>query len=167
MAADDVGYFKRKLDRGRSRRLVRALNDAAVDGKAWTAIPSAPPRKRGFVRFSARDRHEDSGRRRGIFSAAYRVLRTHELEPRLAAKLRSELAWFGENLISPDLDHARAIFLFKSDARECMKHVWALAHHLREANVWVQMQTFARPGRAVYEDEQQVAVLPWKDATGL
>ena len=162
-----MGYFKRKLDRGRSRRLVRALNDAAVDGKAWQAIPERPPRKRGFVRFAARDLHEDSGRRRGIFSAAYRVLRAHEVDAHLAAQLKRELTWFGDNLISPNLDHVHAIFLFKSDARECMKHIWALLHHLREANVWVEMQTFARPGRAVYEDDQQVAVLPWADASAL
>jgi len=162
-----VGYFKRKLDRSRSRRLVRALNDAAVDGKAWQVIPGRPPRARAFVRFSARDQHEDSGRRRGIFSAAYRALRTHDLDPRLASRLRNELEWFGENLISPDLDHPHAIFLFKSDARACMKHIWALLHDLREAGVWVEMQTFARPGRAIYEDEQQVAVLPWADASEL
>lgn len=162
-----MGYFKRKLDRGRSRRLVRALNDAAVDGKVWQAIPGAPPRTRGFVRFSARDLHEDSGRRRGIFSAAYRALRAPDVDPRLAGRLRNEIDWFCENLISPDLEHEKAIFLFKSDARECMKHIWKLLHHLREAGVWVEMQTFARPGRPVYEDDQQVAVLPWADAHGL
>jgi hypothetical protein len=160
-----VGYFKRKLDRSRSRRLVRALNDAAVDGKAWQAIPGRPPRAGGFVRFSARDLHEESGRRRGIFSAAYRVLRSHEVDPHVAHELRNELAWFGENLFSPDLDHVHAVFLFKSDARECMKHIWALLHHLREAGVWVEMQTFQRPGRAVYQDDQQVAVIPWADAS--
>jgi hypothetical protein len=159
-----MGYFKRKLDRGRSRRLVRALNDAAVDGKAWEVIPGHPPRGHRFVRFSARDIHEDSRRRRGIFSAAYRAVRTPGIDPKLAARIRAEIDWFCENLISPDIDKEQAVFLFKSDARECMKHIWKLLHHLREANVWVEMQTFARPGRPVYEDDQQVAVLPWADA---
>jgi len=162
-----VGYFKRRLDRGQSRRIVRALNDAAVDGKAWDTIPGRPPRTHTFVRFSARDLHEDSGRRRGIFSAAYRVLRSHEVDPHLAAALKAELTWFGDNLTSPDLDHAHAIFLFKSDARECMKHIWTLLHHLREAGVWVEMQTIPRPGRIVYQDEHQIAVLPWGDASEL
>jgi hypothetical protein len=48
-----------------------------------------------------------------------------------------------------------------------MKHIWTLAHALREAGVWVEMQTISRPGRIVYRDEQQVAVLPWADASEL
>lgn len=162
-----MGYFKRKLDRGRSRRLVRALNDAAVDGKAWQAIPERPPRGNRFVRFSARDLHEDSGRRRGIFSAAYRALRSDGIDAKLARRLRTEIDWFCEHLHSPDMDEPRAVFLFKSTARENMRHIWVLLHALRDAGVLVEMQTIAKPGRLVYQDEQQVAVIPWADARAL
>lgn len=162
-----MGYFKRKLDRGRSHRLVRALNDAAVDGKAWQAIPGKPPRGSTFVRSSARDLHEDSRRRRGIFSAAYRAMHAHELEPRLAGALKAELTWFGEHLTVPDFDEPRAVFLFKSNARECMQRIWKMLHVLREAHVWVEMQTFRKTGRVVYEDRHQVTVIPWADATEL
>jgi hypothetical protein len=162
-----MGYFKRKLDRGRSHRLVRALNDAAVDGKAWESIPGKPPRSGTFVRFSARDVHEDSGRRRGIFSAAYQALRTHELEPQLATALRTELTWFGEHLTVPNFDEPRAVFLFKSGARENMRHIWKMLHLLRKTGVWVEMQTFRKTGRVIYEDHHQVAVIPWADAESL
>jgi hypothetical protein len=48
-----------------------------------------------------------------------------------------------------------------------MKHIWTLADALSHASVWVEMQTIARPGRIVYQDAQQVAVLAWADASGL
>jgi len=162
-----VGYFKRKLDRGRSRRLVRALNDAAVDGKPWQAIPDGPPRTPGFVRFSVHDLHHESGRRRGIFSAAYDLLDSADTDPRHAKAVRDALGWFERELPVPNLRNKRAIFLFKSEASACMKHIWTLADALSHAGVWVEMQTIARPGRLVYQDEQQVAVLPWADASEL
>jgi hypothetical protein len=162
-----MGYFKRKLDRARSRRLVRELNDAAVDGKAWQAIPDGPPRAPGFVRFSVNDRHQASGRRRGIFSAACDLLDSAEIDPLHARAVEKALVWFERELHAPRLRNPRAIFLFKTEASACMEHIWTLAHAMREAGVWVEMQTIARPGRIVYRDEQQVAVLPWKDASEL
>jgi hypothetical protein len=162
-----VGYFKRKLDRGRSRRLVRALNDAAVDGKPWQAIPDGPPPAPGFVRFSVPDLHEESGRRRGIFAVAYDLLESAHTDPLHAQAIDDALDWFERELPVPDLRNKRAIFLFKTEASACMEHIWTLTHALREAGVWVEMQSFSRPGRIVYRDEQQVAVLPWADATGL
>jgi len=162
-----LGYFKRKLDRRRSRRLVRALNDAAVDGKAWQAIPDGPPPAPGFVRFSVHDLHKESGRRRGIFSVAYDLLDSAQTDPHHAKAIDDALDWFERELPVPDLRNKRAIFLFKTEASACMKQIWTLAHALREAGVWVEMQKISRPGRIVYRDEQQVAVLPWADASEL
>jgi len=162
-----MGYFKRRLDRGRSRELVRALNDAAVDGRAWEKIPDGPPRAPGFVRFSVRERHEESGRRCGIFAAAYDVLESAATDPHHAQAVRDALRWFERELPVPDLRQKRAIFLFKSEARACMDHIWKLSDALSHAGVWVEIQTIARPGRIVYQDEQQVAVLPWSDAREL
>jgi len=159
-----VGYFKRKLDRGHSRRLVRGLNDAAVDGKAWEAIPGRPPRAHTFVRFSARDQHQESGRRRGIFAAAYDLLEAEETDPIQAKAVDDALEWFRHELPIPELRDARAIFLFRTEATACMRHIWTLVHALREAGVWVEMQTVPRPGRIVYQDAHQIAVLPWADA---
>ena len=162
-----MGYFKRKLDRSRSRRLVRTLNDSAGDAQPWQAIPERPPRAVKFVRFSARDLHAESRRRRGIFAAAGDVLDSPHVRAALARRLDAELDWFNEHLRVPDLDERRAIFLFKSSARENMRHIWVLLHTLRDAGVFVEMQTIAKPGRIVYEDEHQVAVIPWADAREL
>ncbi len=53
----------------------------------------------------------------------------------------------------------RAVFLFKSSATECMRQIWSLVHALRDAGLWVEMQTVENPGRSVYEDEFQIAVV--------
>jgi hypothetical protein len=159
-----MGYLKRRLDRARCREVVRLLNAEAVDGRPWEAIPDKPPRGRPFVRFSTRNRHPGSGHRRGIFSAAYAVLRKDDTDAELASGVRAGLAWFEDHLAAPDLDEARAIFLFKSQARDCMKQIWSLIESLRDAGVWVEMQTVTKPGRIVYEDEHQVAAIPWADS---
>jgi hypothetical protein len=44
-----------------------------------------------------------------------------------------------------------------------MAHIWILLHARREADVWVEMQTCVNPGRVVYEDEHQIAAVPWAD----
>lgn len=162
-----MGYFKRRVDRGRARRTVRAMHDAGGESRAWEAIPKSPARGRRFIRFSTRVVHEDSGRREGIFASTYRVYRDPSTDPNLVAILRDHLVWFGVNLTSPYMFEPRAIFLFKTDATQFMEHVWSLAFALREAGVWVEMQTFERPGRIVYEDEHQVAVIPWADELAL
>lgn len=38
---------------------------------------------------------------------------------------------------------------------------------LRDEGVIVEMQTIERPGRVVYEDAHQLAVVPWSDAKPL
>jgi hypothetical protein len=162
-----VGYFKRKLDRARARRLGRALNDHALDARPWETIPARPPKRRGFVRFATHERHPASQRRRGIFDEAYRLLRRDEVDEEIASRLYESLGWFDENLAAPELSDERAVFLFKSDAAECMRQVWTMLHALRDAGIWVEMQTFAKPGKVIYSDEHQVAVIPWADAESI
>jgi hypothetical protein len=162
-----MGYFKRKLDRHRARHLVREFNDADVEGKAWEKLPGRPPRRTGFVRFSARDRLQSSGRRRGIFSAAYSVIEEDATDPVHREALRDALEWFERELPVPRISKPRAVFFFRTEAHECMKHIWSLVHALRDMDVWVEMQTFKHPGRIVYEDEHQVAVLPAADVESI
>jgi len=65
-------------------------------------------------------------------------------------------------LPTPDLDVEAAIFLFKSDAGECSRRIWNLVALLRETGLHVEMQRFENPGKIVYEDAYQIAVIPWR-----
>jgi hypothetical protein len=158
-----VGYLPRKLDRDRARRAAREISETALDARPWEATPDRPPSTPCLVRFASRDKHPVSQRGRGIFSAAYAALRDPELPHEVAERLRAELDWFNESLHGPDVEDARAIFFFKSTARACMQHIWSLVHGLRDAGLWIEMQTLRNPGQVVYEDEHQVAVVPWTD----
>jgi hypothetical protein len=162
-----VGYLKRNVDRGRMRALVRALDERGAALRPWRKIPDRPPKTACFLRFATHVRHLDSLCRTGIFAATYRVLEKDDVDRALALRLRAHLDWFGANLASPGLDEDRAVFLFKSEAIECTRRIWDLVHALREVGVLVQMQVYEKPGRIVYEDALQVAVIPWADAKEL
>jgi hypothetical protein len=160
-----MGYFKQPIDRARSRAQIRRLNVRSCADIAWKTIPSRPPERACFVRFSTLDRHSESGRCTGLFTAAARILHDPQTDPRDAESLRAAKKWFDWFLISPDdVSDPRAIWFFKSSATECMTRAWRLIHHLREAGIVMEMQTVARPGKIVYEDDDQIAVVPWADA---
>ena len=139
------------------------MHDAGGESRSWEAIPDSPARGRRFIRFSTRLVDQGSRRRKGVFVTAYEVRDDASTDPHVASALADLIAWFCEHLPIPQMEEPRAIFLFKSQATPCMEQVWALAYALREAGVWVEMQTFEQPGRIVYEDEHQVAVIPWAD----
>jgi hypothetical protein len=167
-----MGYFKRRIDRGRARALLRRLDalhqaDQEMGARpAWEAIPDEPP-KRCFIRFSVAARHPASGRRQGIFSAVHELLDDPAIDAETERALRDAMRWFNVLLPSPELEEEAAIFLFKSDAGECTRRIWTFVRILGEHGRFCEMQRSERPGRIVYEDEFQVAVVPWKSAGSL
>lgn len=158
-----MGYFKRKLDRGRSRRALRAL--ASRDGVPipWESIPDRPPPRPCFLRFSVLELHPGTRKRTGIFAATRLAHRHARGDRQLSHDLEAAVEWFNVHLIVPAVTDERAVFLFKSTARECMRRAWELIGCLRRAGLIVEMQASENPGRVLYEDEHQVAVVPWAD----
>lgn len=162
-----MGYFRRPIDRGRARREVRDLHEGASEARAWEAIPTEPPPPGRYLRFAARDVHARSLRRRGIFAAAYELRVDCGADADVVRRIDEALAWFDAELPSPSLREPRAIFLFRSSASACIGRIWDLVHALGDANVPVEMQSFENPGRVVYQDEHQIAVVPWSDVEEL
>ena len=161
-----MGYFRKKLDRGRARDLAREFHDHALEGEGWRLWSGerwSDPSRRWYLRFAVAEQHPYSRRRRGVFTAAYPLLEGAELSDDLAAQLERTLRWFSENLPVPDLDEERAIFFFKSDHDGCLHRIWDLVWVLREQDLHVTMLRVPDPGRVVYEDEFQVASIPWAD----
>ncbi len=160
-----VGYFKRKVDRGRSRELVRRLESESSrspeTGPAWESVPARPPRAQCYLRFACTDFDPHSGRRTGIFTAAYDVVARPQLDAVSRAALKSTIRWFEKNVPAPrSVDNAAAIFLFKSGAGACTRRIWDLVRVLDENGIRCAMQVFRDPGLIVQEDEFQVAVIP-------
>jgi len=122
-----------------------------------------------LVRFFATERDSDSHVEEGIFQAAYTLLRSDKLTYYEWKELRSLLDWFNEHLERPGSfsrsSQPRGICWFKPEATECLTHVWAMVHILKEHGVMVTKVTTEKPGYVVYEDEFQVVAEPFRQGT--
>ena len=67
------------------------------------------------------------------------------------------------NVEAPEDSDPRAIFWFKPTATEAIRMLWGLAQLLRGHGYHVEMLTTDRPGYIVYEDDLQVAAIPFRD----
>jgi hypothetical protein len=126
-----------------------------------------------FVRFVTGRVDADSGRRQGVFQAAYH-LRTHgTLASFERDRLTAALDWFDEHLSKSSRlsrsrrphRHAQAICWFKADAKQHLARIREIQHILDRHGVMVDMITSRRPGYIVYEDHAQVAAYPFNDTT--
>jgi hypothetical protein len=120
-----------------------------------------------YIRFAVTQRDEDSGCSMGVFMAACELRDSIDTHPDLVARVRSAKAWFNDNLAEPQDSgkevEPRAIFWFRSQAGECIRRVWDLVKLLDEGGCLARQLTCTRPGKIVYEDEHQVAAIPFRD----
>jgi hypothetical protein len=123
-----------------------------------------------FVRLVVACRDEDSRCRLGVFQAAYRLRDRGLLGD--AERLRCEglLRWFDLRLPAPDRlsrsrrphAQANAVCWFKADAREPLARVRELADLLERHGVLTEELRTQLPGYIVYEDDVQVAAVPFR-----
>ena len=98
----------------------------------------------------------------GIFRAAARVEMRSHLTVWSRELLRSSLDWFNDNLPVPRLDDPdwRALFWFRPQS-DVVREMWQLVAILREEEVAVGLRYTKMPGRIVYQDEFQIAAIPY------
>jgi hypothetical protein len=98
----------------------------------------------------------------GVFAASYALLDSGELTTDEWKHIRGMLIWFNVNLPSPPkkFGSRRAIFWFKSRAKDNISRVWDLVHLLREHGHYVEVHKCRRLGNIVWEDEFQAAAFP-------
>ena len=98
----------------------------------------------------------------GVFSSAYALIRSGEIDATQEQSLRELLGWFCAYLPIPRDprigDHA--LFWLKDDAEPSARKMWDLVTLLRLCDRDVQMIKSEYPGRIVYEDRYQVAAIP-------
>jgi hypothetical protein len=113
----------------------------------------------------------DSGRRQGLFQAAYDLIAANVLSADDVVALKTDLGWFSDELDAPDrfsrsrraTAARRAISWFKSSATEHISRMHAVCRILNEHGLPTTMLTTDRPGYVVYEDEHQIAAEPFAD----
>ncbi len=120
-----------------------------------------------YIRFAVTQRDHDTGYPMGVFMAANELRDSIDADPDLVARLHEHRRWFNANLPAP-ADYGgkvepRSIFWFKPDASECIRRIWTLAALLHEGGYFVRRITCTRPGRIVFEDDHQIAAIPFRD----
>ena len=124
-----------------------------------------------FVRFVIPIRHEDSHCMTGVIQAAYRLRERGLLsdgEEKLFDGIR---CWFNRHLPVPRRfsrsrrphAHRNAVCWFKVQAEECLDRMRELAALLQRKGVATEVLETQRPGYIVYEDDYQVAAVPFRD----
>jgi hypothetical protein len=126
-----------------------------------------------YVRFVTAVIDEDSGKRRGVFQAVADLVDANELPAHELEELQSVRAWFNKHLEAPDRFSRsqkpnaarRAISWYKSTATEHIRHMHTMCRILNEHGVRTEMITSSRPGYVVFEDDHQVAAIPFVETT--
>jgi hypothetical protein len=125
----------------------------------------AKPGEPMFVRVATTQTDWNSYQNEGVFQRAYDLYHSGKLEPDDASRLEDVLNWFERNLPLPDRSkiHPRAIFWFKPAAGEPARRIWQLAARVKKHEATVQLLKTRRPGYILYEDDFQVAAVPFRD----
>lgn len=124
-----------------------------------------------YLRFEIDEKDEVSGREKGIFMAMD-ILHENNALHDYERELEEELyAWFKKNLKVPKVQssesgyHAkpRSISWFKFTAVVHIEKMRKYAQILESHDLVVMQHTTNRPGSIVYEDEHQIAAIPFND----
>ena len=127
-----------------------------------------------YVRFVLGRKNSESGVRDGVFGAAYELVEEGGLPHYQADEISDLLAWFRENLDTPERFNrtkskgyyhraGKGISWFKPQATAHITMMRRLIAVLEERGHGVEMLKTRNPGYVVYEDEHQVVAEPFND----
>jgi len=125
-----------------------------------------------YLRFVVADSHDqDAQCEHGPFRIYSDVADDLETPAHISEELHELRRWFNIHLEEPtrltESRHPRArdkaICWFKPEAQECLTRMWEMKHLLAEVGIQVDVLKAENPGIVVYEDDQQIAVIPhWR-----
>jgi len=126
-----------------------------------------------YVRFVVTQRHDSSDQDRGVFSALYDLKRRGELAAYELEWFHVTEAWFNRHLLRPERlawssrpnAPERAISWLKLSAKDHVRRMRELVALLEHKDIPVRELRTERPGYVVYEDEHQVAAIPFENET--
>lgn len=126
-----------------------------------------------FIRFSVAERDEDSLEERGILQALYELEEQGDLAPHELEWFRAVVKWMGQNLAVPDRlarsrrpnAKNRAICWLKCTSQEHVARIREAVEFLKYKGISVRQYLTDRPGYIVYEDDHQIAAIPFESET--
>jgi hypothetical protein len=119
-----------------------------------------------FLRFAAHSVDERTSREIGLFTALYRLETAGSLSNYETSWFGEQERWFNEHLQKPSgLTTPAAVLWFKSTATEHITRMRALVELLEHKDVPVVVLETDKPGYIVYEDDHQIAAVPFARET--
>lgn len=124
-----------------------------------------------FIRFVTNRRDAQSGRRQGLFYAAYELEGSGQASLGDVEALAEIHDWFAKNLREPKRaavsarPHSKnqALSWFKESATEHVSRMRDMQRILEAYGVFAETLRTRRPGYVVYEDDHQVVAQPFAD----
>ena len=126
-----------------------------------------------YIRFVVGENDERSGQRMGLFTAAYALEHAGRLADYEKEWFAEAETWLNEHLKRPERfagsrrpdAKKTAITWMKTAATEHVARMRDIARILHEKGVPVEELRTEKPGYIVYEDEHQVAAVPFQAET--
>lgn len=121
-----------------------------------------------FVTFEVDGRTESA---KGLFSAAYDLLRTETIQEYESAEIKRMLVWFEKNLPTPtkfsrkknvSQRETKGLSWIKSSATELVSNLYALKEIVERHGIHCEVLKTKTPGYIVYEDDLQVVAEPFR-----
>lgn len=115
-----------------------------------------------YLRFVTTRIDENSHKPQGVFVAAYSLLDSGDLTADEWNRMHEILNWFSKHLPHPpgDFNICRAIFWFKSSARDSIGQIWELVEMLRQHGHYIEVHKCRRLANIRYQDHLQAAAYP-------
>lgn len=124
-----------------------------------------------YLRFEVDEKDRRSGREKGVFAAMDFLLENESLYEYEHDMEKEIYAWFKKNLKVPKVQSSnsnyhtnpRAISWFKSSASQHIDKMRQYIQILESHDLKVKQLSTTRPGKIVYEDEHQIAAIPFNN----
>ncbi len=121
-----------------------------------------------YLRFRTSFLDEYRDNRTGVFQAAYYLMHSEIMCPYEHQQLQDVWDWFRNNLRAPRVyqqsrDASHIICWFKPTARQQLQKMYEMIHLLELYGMHVSQVRSHKPGYVVYEDDNQVAVVPFRE----
>ncbi|MEZ5471179.1 MAG: hypothetical protein R3E90_05315 [Marinicella sp.] len=124
-----------------------------------------------FIRFVVEIRDQESHEYKGLFNAMDELLESNELFDWEDKKQEEIYLWFKKNLKVPHVQSSesnyyakpKAISWFKDSAKQHIEKMRQYAQILQSHEYSVLQLITDRPGKVLYEDDYQIAAIPFAD----
>ncbi|CAM3503283.1 hypothetical protein [Parendozoicomonas haliclonae] len=117
-----------------------------------------------YTRFTVNYKNKNSGVDQGVLGAAFKLKKDDEIPIEFKKSFDDCLNWFQKHLITPVIfelgENKNSVYWFKNTAIEAIKKVRVIIPILQACGLEVCENNSDKPGKIIYEDNQQVVAIP-------